>query len=389
MLGGIRVLDLTAHLAGPYCTWILGSLGADVIKIERPGVGDPSRAVGPYVAGESVYFGSINRNKRSLTLNLKHVDGAQILARVIRSADVVVENFRPGVLDRLGFPDEVLTRLNSRLIRASISGFGQTGPMRDRPAFDIVVQAWSGMMSVTGPEGGPSVRVGVSIGDIGAALFATIAILAALVERNAGNSSRRIDVAMLECQLALLENAIARYLNTGESPRPLGTRHPSVAPFQAFKTSDGMVVIAVEGDEHWHRLCGALDVQVLGAQERYTTAEARLANHKELEADLARIFLTRSTQAWLETLAAADVPCGPVHTVPQAIESEQVRARGMILEGGSTGGTRLRYVACPVGDREVAAGRAAPAVGEHTGEILHELGYAPSQVAQWRAQGVV
>jgi CoA:oxalate CoA-transferase len=388
MLNGVRVVDLTMQLAGPYCTWLLGSLGADVIKVERPGNGEPARETGPHVQGESVYFGSLNRNKRSLTLDLKQSEGKAVFRRLIRTADVLIENYRPGVLDRLGFSEDELRSLNPNLIRTSISGFGQTGALRDRPAFDIVVQAWSGMMSVTGPAGGPPVRVGMSIGDIGAAVFAAIGTLAALVETRVTRVGRRIDVSMVECQLALLENAAARYLNTGQVPQPLGTRHPSVAPFQAFAASDGMFVIAATDDAQWTRLCDALGEGGLLHDPRYATFDSRVENHRALEADLTAIFSRRPLLEWIERLVNADVPCAPVQTVAQAIDSREVAQARMIEEVESSRGVRLRFVRAPVGDRSKVS-RAAPQVGEHSEDVLRELGYSTQEISRLRQAKVL
>ena len=373
MLAGIRVIDLTNHLAGPYCTWLLGGLGADVIKIERPG-GDPARAIGPHVDGESLYFASLNRNKRSIVLDLKAPADRDTFQRLVRRADVLVENLRPGVLARLGFDDATLDRLNPDLIRASITGFGQDGPLAGRPAFDIIAQGMGGLMSVTGPEGGDPVRAGLSIGDLGAALFATIDILAALLARQRGAPARRVDVAMLDCQLALLENAVARTLNAGETPRPLGTRHPSVAPFQAFATADGMIVVAADGEAAWARLCRLPGFEDLAADDRFATGAGRVANHGDLEARLTAVFRTRPRADWLAALEAADIACGPVNDVAEALAQPQVAARRMISEVARPDGGVFRFAAAPIGGRPATAERPAPALGEHSAEILAELG---------------
>ncbi len=372
MLEGIRIIDLTMHLAGPYCTWILGHLGADVIKVERPG-GDPARGTGPHVDGESVYFASVNRNKRSIALDLKSPEGKETFGALVRSADVLVENFRPGTLARLGFDDGGLARINPDLIVASISGFGQDGPLSARPAFDVVVQGMGGLMSITGPDGGPVARAGISIGDIGASLFAAIDILAALLERDRGGGARRVDVAMLDCQLALLENAVARHLIAGDVPRPLGTRHPSVAPFQAFPTADKMIVVVAEGDATWARLCRAIGHEELIDDQRFASAAARLDNHAALEAELAAIFRSRRRAEWLKTLEAADIPCGPVNSVAEAVASPQIESRHMISEVRRAGGAAHRFAASPIGQRGLRAERPAPRLGEHSAEILEEL----------------
>jgi CoA:oxalate CoA-transferase len=373
MLDGIRVIDLTSHLAGPYCSWLLGRLGADVIKVERPG-GDPAREIGPHVGGESLYFASLNRNKRSIVLDLKSPADHETFQRLIRRADVLVENLRPGVLSRLGFDDSALAALNPGLVHASISGFGQDGPLAARPAFDVIAQGMGGLMSVTGPEGGDPVRAGASIGDIAAALFATIDILAALLARERGADARPVDVAMLDCQLALLENAVARTLNAGEIPRPLGTRHPSVAPFQAFATADGMIVIAADGEAAWARLCQLPGFEGLADDARFASGAGRIANHGELEGRLNAIFLTRPRAAWLADLEAADIPCGPVNNMAEALAQPQVAARRMVSEVAREDGTTLRFAAAPIGDRTATPERPAPALGEHSAEIIAELG---------------
>ena len=344
MLAGIRVIDLTSHLAGPYCTWLLGRLGADVVKVERPG-GDPARDIGPHVDGESLYFASLNRNKRSIVLDLKTPADRDMFQHLVRGADVLVENLRPGALARLGFDDAALAKLNAGLVHASISGFGQDGPLAARPAFDVIAQGMGGLMSVTGPEGGDPVRVGISIGDLGAALFATIDVLAALLARERGAEAHRVDVAMLDCQLALLENAVARTLNAGETPRPLGTRHPSVAPFQAFAAADGMMVIAADGDAAWARLCRVRGFEGLANDGRFATGAGRVASHGDLEAQLTAIFLTRPRDDWLAELEAADIACGPVNNVAEALTQPQVAARRMVSEVARNDGSVLRFAA--------------------------------------------
>ena len=356
-------IDLTSHLSGPYCTWLLGTLGADVIKVERPD-GDPARSVRPHVNGESLYFGSINRNKRSIILDLKVPTDADVLRELITKADVLVENMMPGALARLGFSDDTISQLNSRLIYASISGFGQTGPLSARPAFDIIVQAMSGMISITGPKEGLPVRVGVSIGDLGAALFATIDIVAALFARERGTARRRLDISMLACQLALLENAIARYLNTGHVPQPLGTRHPSIAPFQAFATSDGLVGVAAGGGGLWKALCEAIDAPHLIA---VNNAEARLRNHGELEPILADILRGRTTTEWVKRLSHAGVPVGPVNTIGVAMAEPHLKARQMVSHVKYPGNNGLDFVACPIGERY--QDRPAPHLGAQSDEI--------------------
>ena len=372
-LSGVRVVDVTTQLSGPYCTWLLSALGADVVKVERP-EGDAARAVGPFIGDESLYFSSINRAKRSVVLDLRSEEGAAHLAALIRTSDVLVENLRPGALARLGFTAERIAELNPRLVFASISGFGQDGPLSPRPAYDVIVQAMSGLMSITGPEGGEPVRVGVSIGDIAAGLFAALDIVANLFarDRDGDGGVARVDISMLDCQLALMENAIARCLNTEQVPGPLGTRHPSSAPFQAFPTSDGTIAIAVGNDATWARMCRAIGRDELVDDERFAGSMPRLVNHAALEAVLVAHLRTRSTSAWLEALEAADVPCGPVNSLPEALASDQVAARRMIVDTPGWDGAPRRFVAAPVGGRDGGRGP-APRLGEHTAAVLDEL----------------
>lgn len=373
MLEGIRIVDLTVHLSGPYCTWLLGHLGADVVKVERPG-GDPARQTGPFLDGESLYFASLNRNKRSIVLDLKSRADRDVLHALLGTADVLVENFRPGVMDRLGLDAATLERRYPGLIYASISGFGQDGPLARRPAFDIIAQAMSGLMSVTGPEGGPAVRVGASIGDIAAALFATIEIVAALLARERSGKAPRVDIAMLDCQIALLENAVSRNLNLGEVPCPVGSRHPLITPFQAFPASDGRFVVAVDGEAAWQRFARAIGRGDLLEDERFLTAELRNANQARLERCLTEVFSLRPRAEWLAILEAADIPCGPVNDVGEAMKSPQVAARRMISEVERTGESRKRFAAAPLATRGAMAERPAPKLGEHTEEILAQLG---------------
>jgi len=388
-LAGIRVIDFTHMLAGPYATWILGALGADVIKVERPETGDFTRAIEPRIGGESVYFASVNRNKRSITVNLKSEDGRAIVRKLVAGADILVENNRPGVMDRLELGYEALSAINPGLVYASISGFGQTGPLRDRPAFDMVIQAMSGMMSITGTPEGPPVRVGTSLGDIGSSLFGTVGILAALQERNRTGKGAAIDVAMLDSQLAILENAIARWFNTGQRPQPLGSRHPMVAPFQAFATSDEPIVVCVDTAAQWQRLCDAIGRPELIGDPRFADSNDRVRNHAELEPELMRTFATRSRDEWLSVLEAADVPCGSVNAIDQAMALDQVAARDMISDLADQGSGQFVAMPIRIGSQEPPVERRAPHLGEHTDEVLSELDYSAADVERLRASGAV
>ena len=330
-LSGITVLDLTRILAGPYCTMLLRQLGARVIKIEGPGAAqDATRTLGPFVGGKSLYYAGLNYDKESILLDLKEPEDRRIFTKLLGQADVLVENYRPGVMDRLGFGFEELQGRYPALIYAAASGFGHTGPMSERPAYDMVVQAMSGIMSLTGPVGGEPVRVGVSVGDIVAGLFLTVGINSALYKRYETGRGMKIDVAMLDAQVAILENALTRHLATGEVPGPLGTRHPNIAPFQAFRTATGQVVVCAGHDELYWRFCEAIGRSELKEDTRFSSPDLRRQNADALEAEIERSFSAASTEHWLEILEAAAIPCSSVNTVADVAKLEQVAARQMI-----------------------------------------------------------
>src|SRR5829696_1658184 len=333
-LSGLRVLDLTWVLSGPYAAMTLCDLGAEVIKVERPPYGDIARTTGPFLGDESAYFISINRGKRSVSLDLRSPEGKDAFLRLVDGVDVVIENFTPGVMAKLGLDYQTLAARNPRLIMCSVSGFGQTGPDRDLPALDIIVQGAGGVMSITGEPGGPPVRPGLSLGDIAAGLYAAIGILAALHERERSGRGQYIDVSMLDCQLAVLENAYTRYFVTDQAPAALGTRHPAATPFQAFPTADGYLVIALSwGTENqWHLLCGILGLTDLLDDERFETSGKRTANHAQLEPILNQAFRQRRTAEWLAELRAVGIPSGALNTIAQAAAMPQVAARKMIVE---------------------------------------------------------
>ena len=385
-LHGIRVVDLTHMLAGPYCTWVLGALGAEVTKVEMPKSGDFTRRIAPFANGESIYFGSVNRNKRSITLNLKQPSGRAALLRIIERADIFVENNRPGVMRRLGLDYNSLSRINPRLIYASISGFGQTGPYSERPAFDAVIQAMSGMMSITGNENGPPARVGVSIGDMGASLFGTIGILAALADRAVTGRGAEIDVAMLDAQITLLENAVARYLNTGERPTRLGSRHPLIAPFQAFPTRDEPIVVCVDTEAQWKRFCEAIDRSDLITNPLFLDGSARARHHSYLEPELISALSKCSRAEWLSIFELAEIPAGPINDIPAAVTDAQILARGMIRHSGDRAFANqpIHFSTYP----ETPDGP-APALGEHTAAVLAESGYSNEEILAMQAEGAI
>lgn len=330
-LAGITVVDLTRVLAGPYCTMMLAELGARVIKVENPRGGDDARHIGPFVEGRSAYFMSLNRGKQSIALDLKDSADLVIFDALLERADVLVENFRPGTLERLGYGWDELHARHPRLVLAQASGFGQTGPYRERPAYDLVVQAMGGIMSLTGPAGGEPTRVGTSIGDIAAGLFTTIGVTAALHHRQRTGEAIRVDVSMLDSQVALLENAVARFAATGEVPGPIGSRHPSITPFQALRASDGRLVVAAGNDGLFARLCEVLGVPALIDDERFVDNEMRTRHVDELAEALEAALATRPIAEWLTALEAAGVPCGPIQDLRQVMADPQVEARNMIV----------------------------------------------------------
>jgi CoA:oxalate CoA-transferase len=393
-LEDVKILDLTWVLSGPYASMVLCDLGADVIKVERPPWGDVARTTGPYQNGWSGYFFSINRGKRAISIDLRTAKGRELFLRLVEKVDVVMENFTPGTMDRLGVGYEALAARNPRIVFASTSGFGQTGPYRERPALDIVVQGMGGVMSITGEQGGDPVRPGVSYGDITAGLYTAIGILAALHERERSGKGQAIDISMLDCQVSVLENAIMRYFVTGKAPEALGTRHPSATPFQAFPTADGWIVVALAfGEEgQWQIFCGLLGLPELIDDARFETGPKRNARHAELEPVIKAAMLKRTTAEWLDDLLGVGIPCGPLNTVPQVVADEQVRHRRMIREvTHHTAGT------IPIADTPLRLSRSEtgikgppPDFGQDTAAVLEELlGLTNSEVAALEAEGIV
>jgi len=375
-LSGVLVVDLTRVLAGPFCTMVLADLGARVIKVEAPGRGDDARAIGPFIGDRSAYFMSLNRGKESIALDLKSADDRAIFEKLLERADVLVENFRPGAMERLGYGWDELHARFPRLIAASTSGFGQTGPYAERPAYDVVAQAMGGIMSLTGHPGGKPTRVGTSIGDITGGLFTAIGIQAALIERERSQLGQRVDVSLLDSQVAILENAIARYAVTGEVPGPIGSRHPSIAPFDAFATRDGYVVIAAGNDELFAKLCEAVGAPEWTDDERFRTNEQRNRNADALKAAIETILATRTTSAWLEILQRAQLPCGPLNDIAQLTQDPQVIARNMLVCSRDDEGGELKMAGNPIklsAHEDPATRAAAPALDADRKRILAEL----------------
>ncbi|MGB9903616.1 MAG: CaiB/BaiF CoA transferase family protein [Desulfotomaculales bacterium] len=392
-LSGVRVLDLSRVLAGPYCGMVLADLGAEVIKLELPGRGDDARSYGPFVGSESAYFLSLNRNKKSLTLNLKDEKGKAIFLRLVEKFDILLENFRPGTMEKLGLGYDRLAQVNPRLIYAAISGFGHTGPYRLKPAYDVVVQGMGGIMSITGHPGGPPTRVGASIGDITAALFAVSGILAALNVRHETGKGQKVDVAMLDCQVAILENAIARYEVTGQVPGRIGNRHPSITPFSSVPAADGYLVVAIGNDSLWARFCRLVGREDLVASPLYRTNKDRTDNWDSLERELEKIFAARTVDEWLGLLEAAGIPCGPINTIDRVVSDPQVQAREMVVEVEHPVAGRLKMAGCPIKMSATPAGKIrkpAPLLGQHSREVLSRyLGLTDEEIELLKKQGVI
>jgi CoA:oxalate CoA-transferase len=332
-LAGVVVVDLTRVLAGPFCTLMLAELGARVIKVEPP-AGDDSRQFTPFIAGQSGYFASLNRGKESIALDLKSDADRDVFLGLVREGDVLVENYRPGALDRLGLGYDRLREINPRLIFASVSGFGQTGPWARRPAYDLVVQALGGLMSVTGQPDGPPTKAGTSIGDLTGGMFLLAGVCSALYHRERTGAGLRVDVSMLDGQIAILESAVVRCANTGQAPARLGNRHPAITPFQAYETADRPLVVAAGNDALFARLCEALSLPALAADPRFASNRSRTENAAELQAVLEGVLRRRAAAEWLGVLEGVGVPCAVVQDVAEALDHPQVRARNMVVEAG-------------------------------------------------------
>ncbi len=371
-LENIRVLDFTRVLAGPFCTMMLADLGAEVIKVERPLEGDDARSFGPFIGKESAYFMSINRNKKSICLNLKNRDAVGIVKQLIPKVDVVVENFRPGVMDKLGLGYRDLRELNPRLIYATSSGFGSTGPYSQLPAYDLILQGMGGIMSITGEDADHPIKVGSSIADIFAGVFCAIGILAALNHREKTGEGQMVDVSMLDCQVAILENAISRYFVTGENPVPIGNRHPSIAPFATLHTASGFLNIAVGNDSLWEKFCQLIGKPELVKDPRFVDNDSRNRNWESLKPILEDILRKDTKENWIEKLQASGVPCGPINTIEDVVRDPQVLHREMIVEVEHPVAGKLKMPGCPIKLSETPASveKPSPILGQHQEEIL-------------------
>ena len=392
-LDGIRVLDFTRVLAGPYCTMFLGDLGAEVVKVEQPGVGDDTRGWGPpFVGGESAYFLCVNRNKKSITVDLKSKQGVALLRRLAGCADVLIENFRPGTMERLGLSEKDLRPANPRLIYASLSGFGADGPMSDAPGYDLIVQAWGGLMSITGQPDGEPTKVGVAIIDLVAGLMLGKSIAAALFIREKTGFGQKLDTSLLEAEVACLINVGSNYLVEGSIPGRWGNAHPSIVPYQTFKTADGYLVIGVASEGIWRRFCQAIGKAEWAEDSRFEKNSDRVENRSLLIGLISEIFLGRRTDEWLKILNSAEVPCAPVQTVDQVFKAPQVLHREMLVEvehptAGTVpmAGIPVKFSATPASVR-----LPPPLLGQHTEEVLKSwLGMVDKEISELKRKTVI
>ena len=392
-LQNIKILDLSRVLAGPYCTMILSDLGAEVIKVEIPETGDDSRCFGPFKNGQSLYFLSINREKKSISLNLKSERGKEILKDLVKQVDVVIENYRPGTMEKLGLGYDTLKEVNPAIIYAASSGYGHSGPSSSKASYDILAQAMGGIMSITGWPDSPPTRVGMSLGDITASLYTAIGILAALHQRTITGLGQKVDIAMLDCQVSILENAITRYQVENKSPEPLGNRHPTITPFQDYKASDSYFVIAAGNDSLWVKLCEVLGRPDLAENNSFITNKLRTQNISELNAELDKTIITKTAEEWIEAIDKAGIPCGPINTIDKIMKDKQVLSRNMIVEVEDAKAGTIKIAGNPVkmsSIEEKPDRRPAPEIGENNFEIYSGLlGLSGEEIDQLKLNGVI
>ncbi len=392
-LEGIRVLDLTRALAGPFCTLMLGDYGADVVKIEIPGTGDDTRHWGPpFIGEESAYFLSINRNKRSLTLNFKEQKAIDIFLDLVKDSDVVVENFTPGVMARFGLDYETVKAANPNIIYCSISGFGQTGPYRNRPAYDQIMQGISGIMSITGEADGEPQKVGIAVTDIGAGMWSAFAIMSAIYHRNQHGEGQHIDISMMDAQVAWLTYQAAYFFANGEPPKRLGAAHPTLVPYQGFMCQDGKYInVAVGSERLWQRFCQGMNKQELQDHPDYATNGDRVRNRSKLAPYLQELFLTRPVAEWVSDLQEASVPCGPINDLADVFSDPQLLHREMYLEMAHPTLGSIKQTGIPIKFSQTPGGldRPPPLLGEHNSEILREMGYADKDIERLAEQSVI
>ena len=391
-LEGMTVLDFTQIMAGPFCTMLLADMGADVVKVEKPGGGDDTRRMGPpFLNGESAAFLGINRNKRSIILNIKDEQGVGVAHRMAKEADVLIQNFRPGTLERIGLGYQDMQKLNPALIYCNISGFGNTGPYKDRGGFDLVAQGMSGLMSLTGLPDSSPVKVGVPITDLNAGMYATYGILSAYISRLKTGKGQLVDTSLLEAGIAYTFWESAIFFASGQLPTPMGSAHRLSAPYQAFPTSDGYINIGAANQANWERMCEAIDRHELLDDARFATNADRMQNLKELVTTLEETFATRNTTHWLDVLEKAGVPSGPINNIADVYADPQVQAREMMVEMEHPQAGRVRNIGIPVKLSETPGSirRPAPTLGQHTDEVLAEFGYSSDEIAKLKDSGAV
>jgi crotonobetainyl-CoA:carnitine CoA-transferase CaiB-like acyl-CoA transferase len=391
-LDGIRVVDLSRILAGPYCSMLLSDFGADIVKIENPDKGDDTRAYGPpFLDGESVYFLSINRGKKSLTLNLKTPEAREILTKLIKNSDVLLENFRQDFLPSIGFGYDEVAKLNPKIIYASVTGYGHTGPWSNRPGYDLAIQGQSGIMSLTGDPNGAPYKTGTSLADITAGIYATLGILLALQARQRTGKGQKVDVSLLDGQVSFLTYQAGIYFGTGKSPNRKGNQHPTIVPYETFKASDRYFNLAVGNDRLWGQFCDLLERQDLKTHEKFATNPKRVENHEDLYPVLQKIFVEKTADEWLAFFEKNGIPCGPIYSVGEVLEHPQVRAREMVIERPHPKLKSVKMTGVPVklSDTPGVAGNAPPLLGQDTLSVLRDLGYTDEQFADFEKRGVV
>jgi crotonobetainyl-CoA:carnitine CoA-transferase CaiB-like acyl-CoA transferase len=390
-LDKIKVVDLTRTLAGPFCTMLMGDMGAEVIKVEEPTGGDETRKWTPFVNGESTQFLTFNRNKRSLSVNLKEREGLKIVQDLAADADVMIESFRAGTLDRLGLGYEAIKKTNPGVVYCSISGYGRTGPMADMPGYDLLIQAYSGLMSLTGdPEGSP-LRIGFSLVDLFTGMMAYGTILTALRQRDQTGKGQWVESALLDGQVAALSYHATGFMGTGVEPKRMGSGHPSLVPYQSFSASDGQFIIGCANQGLWERMCRAIGQDAMLDDPRYTTNTDRVEHRAECVGELSALFAQKTTAHWVDLIVEAGVPCGPINTVADVVSNPQVLARNMIAEVDHPNIPNLKFPGSPLklADSPATIRRVPPMLGQHNEEILEEAGYSPEKIADLKERGVL